>query len=130
MSLELLPQIACIEQPFGCAPPIVHCPICGKASMEIVDECGTVTPCPHLAFIYVGEIGDFEFQSADCEKRFEEVDMDELDFDSFSKVLKSVGYDNKLLAIQITYGGMACGPTWYTDIFAFDYSTATPFNNY
>ena len=39
------------------------------------------------------------------------------------KLLERIGYGNKLLALEITYGGMACGPVWYTDVYGFDYET-------
>ena len=49
--------------------------------------------------------------------------MEEFKFDNFNQYLQQAGYDNKLLAIEITGGGMACGPIWHTDVFGFDYST-------
>ena len=39
------------------------------------------------------------------------------------KLLERIGYGNKLLALEITHGGMACGPVWYTDVYGFDYGT-------
>lgn len=117
------PQYAKVEQPFGCAPPLVHCPICGSATLKIGEEGGEVTACPHLAFIYVGEVGEFEYQSQDFEKRFSTIELEDLSLETFQKSLEQAGYDNKLLAIEITYGGMACGPVWNADIFGFDYGT-------
>ena len=35
----------------------------------------------------------------------------------------NAGYGNGLLALEITYGGMACGPVWYRDVYGFDYET-------
>jgi len=49
------------------------------------------------------------------------VDTENLSFETFKKVLKAAGYKNELLALEITYGGMATGPAWYTDVFGFDY---------
>ena len=123
MSKRANPQYAQIEQPFGCDPPLVHCPICGQATIEIGEEGGRITPCLHLAFIYVGEVGDFEYASEDFRNRTDGIDEDELELDTFNKFLKQAGYDNKLLALEITYGGMAVGPVWYTDVFGFDYGT-------
>ena len=113
------PQYARVEQPFGCNPPIVHCPICGQAMFD--DD--SVTPCRHLAFILVGEAGEFEYKSQDFGNRLINVDMQDMSFDNFVNVLQQAGYGNNLLAIEITYGGMACGPVWYTDVFGFDYRT-------
>lgn len=115
------PQYARIEQPFGRKPPVVHCPICGQATLDL--EGGEVTPCPHLAFIYVGEASEFEFTSADYDQRTSDLDDEELDFDSFSEFLGKAGYGNNLLALEVTYGGMACGPVWFTDIYGFDYGS-------
>lgn len=42
------------------------------------------------------------------------------------KLLENAGYGNRLLALEITYGGMACGPVWYTDVYGFDYDTVEP----
>ena len=114
-----IPQYARVEQPFGCEPPIVHCPICGQAISD--DESATL--CRHLAFVFVGAAGDFEYQSQDFASRFANVDIQDMSFDSFVNVLRQAGYGNNLLAIEITYGGMACGPVWYTDVFGFDYQT-------
>lgn len=123
MEARKMPQFASVEQPFGCKPPIVHCPICGKASIEIKDDVDEVTPCDHLVFIYIGEVSEFEYQSEDFEKRFNAIKRVKISLNNFKDALIEAGYDNKMLAIEITYGGMACGPSWYTDIFGFDYST-------
>jgi hypothetical protein len=114
-----LPQYAAVEQPLGCDPPIVHCPICGEA-MFTEGEC---SPCAHLAFVYIGELGEFEYQSKDFGKRVQKVALDEVSLKDVSTILKKAGYDNKLLALEVTYGGMMCGPAWFTDVFGFDYGT-------
>jgi hypothetical protein len=31
------------------------------------------------------------------------------------------GYKNELLILEITYGGMGHGPSWYTDLYGFDF---------
>jgi hypothetical protein len=121
MSEKSHPQYASVEQPFGCEPPTVHCPVCGNPSMVMGDEGGQVSPCPHLAFIYVGEVGEFEYQSEDFGKRFATIDTEELSLEGFKDALENAGYDNKLLSIEITYGGMGSGPMWFTDVFGFDY---------
>jgi hypothetical protein len=132
MANKTKPQIARVEQPFGIDPPIVHCPICGQATMKI-DEAtgGEVTPCNHLAFIYV--CGDFEYQSDDFEARVKKVEeaeveedwdeeAEEADVDYIEDLLEKTGYGNNMLVIEITYGGMCHGPVCYTDTFGFDYN--------
>lgn len=115
------PQYAEIEQPFGCDPPLAHCPICGQATLD--DKGGGATPCPHLAFIYVSETGDFEFMSPDFKKRTGRLNKEELDLNTLPEFLAMAGYGNNLLAIEITFGGMACGPIWDAVVFGFDYAS-------
>lgn len=112
------------EQPFGCDPPIVHCPICGQAARKDTEDGGVITPCPHLAFIYVGMLGDYEYTSEDFARRLEGLDDEDLEeMEELREVLAAAGYGNQLLALEVTYGGMGCGPMWFTDAFGFDYST-------
>ncbi len=129
MTTQTSPQYASIEQPFGCEPPLVHCPICGNNTIQDNE----INPCKHLAFVYVGELNEFIYQSEVFETRFEstltahqEIDEDEYSYirlDNLQDCLKEAGYDNNLLALEITYGGMACGPIWFTDVYGFDYGT-------
>ena len=55
------PAYARVDQPFGYGPPIIHCPICGLATIED----GEISPCQHLAFSYVGGAGHFHFLYCD-----------------------------------------------------------------
>ncbi|SDX68882.1 hypothetical protein [Thiocapsa roseopersicina] len=134
------PVIAKIEQPFGVSPPIVHCPICGQAAIIVEDHVALTNPCPHLAFIFVGEVGEFEYRSPDFMARTtdqvgeattitdedDEGDYDDDDIfltvDNFPELLRKAGYDNSFLALEITYSGMACGPIGSTDIYGYDYA--------
>ena len=119
------PQYASVEQHFGIEPPVMHCPICGQAlcNADGVFE----TPCEHLAFLYLDDTGDFLHESADFKKKIDAFRNDEnfegFDWSSFPNFLKQLGYDNKMLALAVTYGGMGCGPVWYMDIYGFDYGT-------
>jgi hypothetical protein len=38
---------------------------------------------------------------------------------------EKAGYDNSLPFSGVTYGGMGCGPVWYTDVYGFDFATMT-----
>lgn len=112
------PGYARVFQPFGAEIPVVHCPICGTATQEGSDEEGwSLNPCPHLEFIYTEE--GFEYQTEECQRRLEDIDLDEIV--EFSDALEQAGYDEKLLAIDITFGGMSCGPVWYSVVWGFDY---------
>ena len=118
------PQFASVEQAFGCDPPRPHCPICGKAVLRVDDGGFAHTePCPHLAFLFVGEVGEFEYRSPAFEERAKGRRLYDLDLVKLRKLLERIGYGNELLALEITHGGMACGPVWYTDVYGFDYGT-------
>ena len=121
MEKKSTPQYASVEQPFGCSPPIVHCPICGQAMLD--PNGGGLTECPHLAFSYVCEIGGFEYISDQIEQRTKVTTESEVSFETFKRRLKKAGYGNQLLVLEITYGGMACGPTWSMVAYGFDYGT-------
>ena len=107
-----------VEQPFGMDPPKVCCPICGQ---KVVGEEGS-DPCVHLEFVYPGVLGEFYYKSDGFEKAFSGEIEDDLDCENFAERLAAAGYNNSLLAIEVTYGGMACGPVWYTDVFGFNYA--------
>ena len=132
-----------IEQPFGLQPPQVHCPICGQQQFVEQDDEYLETPCEHLAFVFGGEEDEFVYASADFSARFARFDA-ELDLrfpeearageeyeeassfyrDLFPRRLADLGYGAHLLALRITYGGMAEGsPVWFSDVYGFDYST-------
>jgi len=109
---------------------MVHCPICGKPPFAVAGPGATweLDPCAHVAFIFASEVGEFIYQSPACEQRCEAAlaamdDADESDAPYLERILDGANYDNKLLAIEITYGGMACGPVWATDVYGFDYAT-------
>jgi len=123
MGRDSFPQYAQIEHPFGCDPPVVHCPICGQATLEI-DEDGReeLTPCPHLAFIFSGETGGFAYASESFEKKCNGPDFDG-DAESIEEFLIKAGCGSKILALEITYGGRGCEPLWFTDVYGFDYET-------
>ena len=123
MSKTSSPQCASIELPLGCEPPVIHCPVCGNATVAIGDEGAKVTPCHHPGFIYVGELGDFEYQSDDFEKRTEHVEMNDFTIGTFRQILTNVGYGNGMFAIEMTYGEIACGPVWCTDVYGFDFAS-------
>ena len=112
-----LPQYAKIEQKFGVEPPVIHCPVCGKAAL---DQTGRdVDLCRHVVFIYLGAAGGFAFKSGAFEQRLNEDDEFEVSFETFPAYLDKWGYDSQLLALEVSYGGMGCGPVWYTDVFGF-----------
>ena len=140
MEEKSVPQYATVEQPFGIELQPMFCPICGHHSInteEDSDEYYKVTPCEHLAFIYLNDIDEYEYQSEDFAKRLENIpededtdediededieDEDDEDTKYFYNLLVKAGYDNKMLAVEIVHGGMACGPVWNSVTFGYDY---------
>jgi hypothetical protein len=120
MSEESKPQYAIIERECG-GDISAFCPICGKPTAKSSDEDPDYTPCEHLAFLYLGLISDFEYRSDDFKKRTEALDRKDLNFDNFQKYLEDAGYDNRLLALEISQSGIACGPIGFSEIYGFDY---------
>jgi hypothetical protein len=122
MSNSEKPQYAAIEYPYPLDEiPIVHCPICGNATYKVDDGGSEMTPCHHLAFIFVGSSGTFEYKSAEFAERSSDVEEDDLSFENFEEYLESLEYDNSMLVLEVTHGGIP--NVWYTDIYGFDYST-------
>lgn len=121
-SPDSTPQYARIEQPFGEPPAVIHCPVCGQSMIEN-PEAG-VSPCEHTLFIYIGMISGFEYQSSDFSQRLETIPPEEADFDfeAFKETLAKLGYGHDTLALEITYGGMTCGPSWFTDVYGFRFA--------
>ena len=127
MTEKKLPQYAAVKQTFGCDPAVVHCPICGESAYRVNEQGKQRPPCHHLAFIYVGEVGEFVYQSMGFENKFRQVDINDVSFESFPALLEKAGYDNQMLAIQVAYGAMVDGKAhWYTDVYGYDYNTITP----
>ncbi len=126
MSESSKPQYAAVEYPLLQNEfPTVHCPICGQGTHHLNKD-GDIgmTPCPHLAFIFICEPSSFAYKTDEFSQRIKGKKLDNLSFENFKKFLQRLGYDNKMLALEITHGGLADngGPIWFTDIFGFDYS--------
>ena len=127
MSEKTLPQYARVKQKFGCDPAVVHCPICGESAYRVNSQGKQRPPCHHLAFIYVGEVAKFVYQSMDFERKFKGIDLKDVSIESLPALLEKVGYDNKMLAIEVSYGAMVEGrAAWYTDVYGYDYGTIVP----
>lgn len=117
---DTAPVIAKVELPFGADPPQIHCPLCGKTMLIAVGDSTEISPCPHLVFIFASVLDEFVYGSDDFKERIAKVDEDGWDLASFAGALKNSGYGANLLAIEVTYGGLANGPVYYTDVYGFD----------
>ena len=118
-------QIVDVELPFGLVYFPLHCPICGQLSQS--ETAGEVTPCPHLAFIHVDEVGEYEYQSPAFASRMaplaSNVDDEDEAGEPLAMTLARAGYGNELLALRITSSGIACGPASCSVTYGFDYGT-------
>lgn len=117
------PQYASIDLSLGGEPPRLHCPVCGHRVVAVEDEGDSIDPCPHLAFVFVGEVSEFDFRSDGFLRRSAGRPSGRLDVSRLPRFLERIGYGNRLLVLELTYGGMACGPVWYTDVYGFDFES-------
>lgn len=109
-----------IDWPCDAEAPSWFCPACGKQTVDSED--GLVErPCPHLAFLYLKEIDEFEYikenvkalvekerQAADAEKDGKEEERDEMS--DYELLKKALSQDSAFAIFEITTSGMACGP--------------------
>ena len=127
MSEKLNLQYAKIEQPFDAPRPIVHCPICGIATAEKSEDGYEVNSCKHLTFIFAGETvagetNEFIYMSEDFKNK-SEGNNNTGAINNLNEFLAKAGYGNELLALDITYSGMACGPVSFNDVYGFDFNS-------
>jgi len=115
-------NIAKIEQPFGQSPPRVHCPVCGN---KIIVE-GDIVPCDHLLYFFITACGEFIYQRDDVKVHIENVYDEDGDIEDISGTILKKLKKPSALALEITYGGMACGPIWDTDYVGFDFEVIDP----
>jgi len=119
------PQHVSFCQPLGWTDPLIHCPLCGKAT--VIRTTGEVDPCPHLLFVHYGVSGCFEHVSDDLSARLEKLGGEEaFDCSDFPGSLRQAGYDDSVLVLEVTYGGIACGPAWSTDTYGFGFRIVEP----
>lgn len=120
------PQFAFIEQPYGLDPPSIHCPFCGKRTMN---DGGEVEGCVHLTFIYLEAQEKFVFGTDKFMKRVNKLseirdfELDDEDEDEFiEKVFESGGYGSELLVLHINHGGKDTDQVLIEDKYGFDIS--------
>jgi hypothetical protein len=119
------PQFAYIEQLPGGDTPSIHCPFCGKISMNN----GEVEGCVHLTFIYIEEKEKFVFGTKKFMKLAEKLgEIRDFEFDDededeyFEKIFDQGGYGSELLVLYITHGGKDTDQVQYEDKYGFDIS--------
>ena len=85
------------------------------------DGVGSVKPCKHLEFMFVGACADFEHRSKRFEKAWGKAAEADEDFEHcFDRdALGAMGYDETLVVFEVTTSGMACGPVSDTVSYGF-----------
>lgn len=125
-------QFVSIDQPMGADLANPFCPICGKRALPDINDKNKedYKHCKHLSFIYVHEVSEFEYITKELNDNInaleEQCETDE-DYDEFSnltieELINKAGGDDRLLVLEITSNGMACGPYSSTATFRFDYN--------
>jgi hypothetical protein len=67
--------------------------------------------------------GGFQYESDEFKRRTTSIEDEDFTLDTYREFLQKSDYRNELLVLEFTYGGMACGPVQYTDVYGFDYGT-------
>lgn len=118
-----------VEYPFGYDEPlVVHCPACGARVLDPDEE--EEEECPHLLFIFSGMAQTFYHASERAERLLAQAEAkmseteDEGDVDDYPSemdlVLRELPETTTSFVMDITTGGMGCGPVWETLSFCFD----------
>lgn len=109
-----------IDWPCGAEAPSLFCPACGKQTVDWED--GLVEPhCPHLKFLYLTQIDDFEFIKEDVKDLLDEkrraldaskddTDEDQDELSDYELLQSAVSSDPTFVIFELTTSGMACGP--------------------
>lgn len=118
------------EVPFGRGPlvrdiPFACCPICGQAVVDRRErEVEEMTPCSHLAFIFLGDRGEYAFMTESYRDRLGSscIELDTLE--PTQGLLGAMGYGDELVTLQVEYGDKVRGGSTFSDMLAFDNSAS------
>jgi hypothetical protein len=113
------PRYVKVEQEFGVPPPEFHCPVCGRPAVETADD--PAKACAHLVFFYSGLVNEFIYTRPDFDAKAKAYEEDD-EVDNLEDYLAKTELGAGFFALEIGYGGMACGPVWFSDIVGFDCS--------
>lgn len=98
--------------------PEFYCPVCGKA---VTTENGPSDDiCGHVKFLYVDEVGEFEFIDSNYESLLKEFDY-ESDDDQIEFLMKKVKSESAI-AFNLTTSGIACGPVSSSVTYGVDFN--------
>ena len=101
----------------------IPCPVCQHHASILNEEEGSqqFKPCEHLVFVYLPEVGDYEYQLESWLKATESMDLEDYDSyeEHFERLHKKSKFSQSLHIIENESGGMACGPGSFTEIYAY-----------
>jgi len=100
----------------------LYCPVTGALLSDGENE---VDPSPATLFIYLHEIGDFQYVRPDIQeildKIEESIDEDDDETNLYDELINNgLGEGESLLLLSLTYCGFACGPVSTTVDYCFD----------
>ncbi|HAT12138.1 MAG TPA: hypothetical protein DCS97_16500 [Planctomycetes bacterium] len=101
-----------LSMPFNAPPPAVFCPVCGK---RVLSTEGAPTPCEHVVYIWHSDAG-LVHAAAAAAHRLQQLG-ERCKAEDAAATLKA----EHQFALDISYGGMACGPIWYQVQVGFDF---------
>ena len=107
-------QYASVSYPFPVEePPVIYCPLCGSPTFDQAEGGDMViNPCQHLAFVFLGRPSGFIYQSKDFQSKTLEKDLKDVTTKEMKGFIETLGYDNRLLALEVTYGDMGDAENW------------------
>ncbi len=138
------PQIASVEQELlEDELPIVHCPICGQGVISLLESGETEENyCTHIEFSFCAELAEFDYtaerfldrwKSCIEARPYEEPISETISvphpfgkFDTMNEMLEAMGYDNRLLVLDVGSYGLSCGPCEMSVMYGFNYGALSP----
>ena len=104
-----------IELPFGYDPPAVFCPACGNP-LYTPDE---MKPCKHVIYAWMSESG-FDYVKDDLQDYVEQLEENDAE-DPLEELRKKIDQKH-IVILSVNFGGMACGPVWYSAEVGIDFA--------
>lgn len=112
----------CLRADPGAPFQAAHCPACGQASVVVDDGEASVTPCGHLAFLYLSESGAFEYLSEAFGGRIRAAAGDlPVSIDELPELLGRLGCGEEFMAIEVEQAGLAHGPVKRYYVYGFSW---------
>lgn len=120
-------QVIEIQSPFGADHPELRCPVCGT-QLQNNEEYVEQPACSHVTYAFCHTAMAFDYLRSDLEAQLEQRREEEREDDDEKSDLELVreflADDTLVTEFELTSGGMACGPCWYTNSIAVSWHPA------